>query len=145
MYVNTLLLEKYTLGDCPKCKALLCEACLNKQGVSINYVHKQRLVPKTTENQSPLVEIILQADATPKLIPVGALPPFQDTTESFLVLNGFKRKVDKFFYDYVEHETEKAYLFHWQGYEYWIPKVVLLSHTEEAVFLPHGLYKRLRT
>ena len=151
MYVNTLLLEKYTLGDCPKCNALADEACLNKKGDAVNYVHKQRLVPKTTANQSPLVEIILQADTAPKLIPVDEptpeyeLPPFQDTTEPFLVLNGFKHKVDKFFYDYVEHETEKAYLFHWQGYEYWIPKGVLLSHTEEAVFLPHGLYKRLRT
>ena len=75
MYVNNLLLEKYTLGDCPKCNALADEACLNKKGDAVNYVHKQRLVPKTTANQSPLVEIILQAGAAPKLIPVDDPTP----------------------------------------------------------------------
>ena len=151
MYVNNLLLEKYTLDDCPKCYALADEACLNKKGDAVNYVHKQRLVPKTTANQSPLIEVCLQLDKAPKFVPVDeptteyTPPPFQDIQVSFLVLDGFKRKVDKFFYDYVEYETDKAYLFHWQGYEYWIPKTVLLHNTEDAVFLPHGLYKRLRT
>ena len=142
MYVNNLLLEKYILDDCPKCYALADEACLNKKGDAVNYVHKQRLVP---------IEVSLQLDKAPKFVPVDeptteyTHPPFQDIQVSFLVLDGFKRKVDKFFYDYVEYETDKAYLFHWQGYEYWIPKTVLLHNTEDAVFLPHGLYKRLRT
>lgn len=131
MQLNTLTLTQYTLEQCPRCNALKDTPCVNKRGEIITSIHVARVQSLKTHAPS----------TTPNQDVSGTQYAWLETGGRHIV-DGYTINSNLIHYDYIDHITEKAVLVVCGLDRFWLPKSVIVSHTEDTIVVPNGWTSR---
>ena len=131
MQLNALTLAQYTLEQCPRCNALKDTPCVNKRGEIITNIHVARVQSLKTPVQTPATQ---QSET-------GTQYAWLETGGRHIV-EGYSTNTNTIHYDYIDHITEKAVLVVCGTDRFWIPKAIILSHTESTIVVPNGWTSR---